>query len=140
MLSRRKIIVMSGALLCLAVTAWADAPIYKWVDDQGKVHYSSVPHGDNSQQLKIVNKGSGVTPAAGVSTQAAPASDDKNLTTATPSDSATCKAARDTLTKYLGADYLYTLDAKGEKQKMPKDQQEQTITQAKAAVTQACKS
>jgi hypothetical protein len=130
----------SLAWLCLSAAAWADQPVYKWVDAQGKVHYSSLPHGDDAQQLKIVNKASGVSPAAGAPPVVTGAAADKALTTTTATDSAACKAARDTLNKYLGADYLYTLDAKGQKQKMPKEQQDQTIAQAKASVAQACKS
>ena len=129
--------ILAACALCTA--AWADAPIYKWVDAQGKVHYGPQPQGDAAQQLSAVNKGQGV-PAGGTAAPAATAapSDSSSLTQAGPNDSAACKAAKDTLAKYLAADYLYTLDAKGQKQKMPKEDQDKTIADAKAKVAQAC--
>ena len=58
-----------AACALFAVVAQADAPIYKWVDAQGKVHYGPQPQSDTSQQLSITNKGQGV-PAGG--TRSAP--------------------------------------------------------------------
>ena len=130
--------ILAACALC-AATAWADAPIYKWVDAQGKVHYGPQPQSDAAQQLSTVNKGQGV-PAGGTAAPAATAapSDSSSLTQAGPNDSAACKAAKDTLAKYLGADYLYTLDAGGQKQKMSKDDQDKTIASAKDSVAKAC--
>jgi hypothetical protein len=127
-----------GAVLSLSVAAWADAPVYKWVDSKGVAHYSSTPHSDEAKPIDIINKGNVLTQPPAPST-AAPASGDKSAVAVDPNDSAACKAAKTSLNSYLTADYLYTLNDKGEKQQLPKDQQQKAITDARAQVAQACK-
>ncbi|MGH8281230.1 MAG: DUF4124 domain-containing protein [Gammaproteobacteria bacterium] len=134
----KRIIVMLLAALIMG-TALADGTIYKWVDKDGNVHYSTVPHSPNAQALNIVNTANSQTPPASSAPSAASTSTaDQALTGVTPGDSAACKSARETLGKYLDASYLYTLGKNGQKQKLPKDQQDQAIAQARNAVTQAC--
>lgn len=133
------VISLIAACVLFAAAAQADAPIYKWVDAQGKVHYGPAPQGDAAQQLNTVNKGQAIGPSAtGAPAASTAPADDSALSQPGPNDSAACKAAKDTLAKYLAADYLYTLDAKGQKQKMPKEDQDKTIADAKAKVAQAC--
>jgi hypothetical protein len=50
--ARPRAMVAVGALLALAAAAAAasDAEVYKWIDDNGVVHYSDVP--DNSQAVE----------------------------------------------------------------------------------------
>src|SRR5579871_1693806 len=83
--------ILCASLLTLACmgAAMADTPIYKWVDDQGQVHYSTVPHSDKAQQLGIQNTaaphaGTDVAPAPGASTN--PAANDAALVMPQPSD------------------------------------------------------
>jgi hypothetical protein len=40
-------------ILALVLPAVAQAKIYKWIDSSGGVHYSSVPHGSQSQTVQI---------------------------------------------------------------------------------------
>ena len=128
----------SAALLLAYATAWADAPVYKWVDSKGVVHYSSTPHSDEAKPIDIINKGNVLTQPPAPSTAAA-ASNDKSAVAMGPNDSAACKTAKTNLNSYLSADYLYTLNEKGEKQQLPKDQQDKAIADARAQMTQACK-
>ncbi|MGE5626237.1 MAG: DUF4124 domain-containing protein [Bacillota bacterium] len=120
--------------------AWGDTPIYKWVDPQGHVHYSTVPPSSTVQPINIVNKGTLPTPstaplpAAATNTQAA----DAILTTPTPKDSADCKAARDRLSSYLIADSLYRVDASGNKQPLSPADKQRTLEAARNLVKQAC--
>ncbi|MGH8397278.1 MAG: DUF4124 domain-containing protein [Gammaproteobacteria bacterium] len=131
------IIVLLATLI--TGTALADGTIYKWVDKNGNVHYSTVPQSPNAQPLNIVNTATNHAPPASTAPSAASTSSaDQALTTVMPADSATCKSARETLGKYLDASYLYTMDKNGQKQQLPKDQQDQAIAQAKNTVTQAC--
>jgi Domain of unknown function (DUF4124) len=132
------VLIMSSALLLVYAAAWADAPVYKWVDSKGIVHYSSTPHSDDAKPIDIVNKGNVLTQPPAPST-AAPASGDKSAVAVGPDDSAACKAAKTSLNSYLTADYLYTLGPKGEKQQLPKDQQEKAIADARTQVALACK-
>src|SRR5690348_18083168 len=109
-------VLVSGLLA--AGIARADTPIYKWVDDKGQVHYSTVPHTDNAKQLPIQNTatphaGTNVTPVPGASTN--PYAADAGLVQPKPDDSPECKAGRDRLFQYLHAGKLYSVDAKGNK-------------------------
>ena len=133
-----RIIVMLLAALIMS-TALADTPIYKWVGKDGHVHYSTVPRSADAQQLNIMNRAANPAPAAGTAPSAASTSSpDQALTQVSPDDSPVCKSAKETLGRYLGASYLYTLGKDGQKQKLPKDQQDKAITQARSAVTRAC--
>lgn len=133
-----RIIVMLVAALIMS-TALADTPIYKWVGKDGHVHYSTVPRSADAQQLNIMNRAANPAPAAGTALSAASTSSpDQALTQVSPDDSPACKSAKETLGRYLGASYLYTLGKDGQKQKLPKDQQDKAITQARSAVTRAC--
>lgn len=130
-----------GALL-LATAAWGDTAIYKWVDAQGQVHYSTEPHSSDAKQLDIVNKGTlpSASTAPFSASAAAPSSatDDAALVVPTAKDSDACKKGRERLFQYLHADTLYQLDSKGNKQPLSKQQQEQAVTQARAYVQQTC--
>ena len=129
-------------MLVMASAAWGDTPIYKWVDAQGQVHYSTVPHSDNAKPLDIVNRGTlpnaSTAPGAVSANGASSASGDATLVMPTPADSPACKAGRDRLFKYMHADHLYTLDDKGQKQQMSKDDQDKALNEARDYVRQAC--
>jgi|SRR5579859_6189428 len=131
-----------ATLTCLVIgPALADTPIYKWVDAQGQVHYSTVPHSDKAQQLAIQNTstpnaGTSVTPAPGSAT--ADTVGDAKLTQPQASDSAACQAAREELAKYLHADKLYSADAKGNKIELSGADKQKALNAARAYVSQAC--
>ena len=133
------VLLVSFLLLLAGVAVWADAPVYKWVDSKGVAHYSSTPHSDEAKPIDIVNKGNVLTQPAPPSTASAPAGSDKSAVAVGPNDSAACKAAKTSLNSYMSADYLYTLGPKGEKQQLPKDQQDKAIADARTQVAQACK-
>jgi|HubBroStandDraft_5_1064220.scaffolds.fasta_scaffold185285_2 hypothetical protein len=127
-------------MLVMASSAWGDTPIYKWVDAQGGVHYSTVPHSDDAKQLSIVNTGTlpNASTAPGAATAASSPAADASLVMPTQADSPACKAGRDRLFKYLHADHLYVLDDKGQKQQMSKDDQDKALNEARDYVRQAC--
>lgn len=125
-------------LLALTTGVMAQTAVYKWVDKNGQVHYSSVPPSATLAPSVIVNTASEPMPTA--SSAPSPASAAAALTTITPEDSAACKSARETLAKYMSAAYLYTLGKDGKQQKLDPQQQAATVAQAKNAVTQACAS
>jgi hypothetical protein len=136
----KTVIALIIGTLVLASAAWGDTPIYKWVDPQGVVHYSTVPHSDDAKPLNIVNTSSlpnpSTAPAAASATSSASA--DASLVMPTQTDSPACKAGRDRLFKYLHADHLYVLDGKGQKQQMSKEDQDKALNEARDYVRQAC--
>jgi hypothetical protein len=126
------------ALACMSA-ALADTPIYKWVDAQGQVHYSTEPQGDKVKQLPIENTsaphaGTSVTPAPAPSTTPS----DAVLTTPTPTDPPACKAGRDRLSRYLHAGKLYSKDAKGNNVILSDADQIKAVDDAREYVKQTC--
>ena len=125
--------------LCSTGLVLADTPIYKWVDDQGRVHYSTEPHGDKAQQLAIQNQGNSSSPPASTAPGAAGApQNDALLVQPQATDSPACKVGRDQLFKYLHADSLYTKDDKGNKVPLSADDKKKALDQQRAYVTQVC--
>jgi hypothetical protein len=124
------------ALTCMSA-ALADTPIYKWVDAQGQVHYSTEPHSDKAQQLGIQNT---ATPHAGtdVAPAASTAPSDSVLTTPTPTDPPACKFGRGRLAKYLQAGKLYSTDDKGNKVALSAADQKKAVADAREYVKQTC--
>ena len=140
----KTLFALTSAALLLAGAAWADTPIYKWVDPQGVVHYSTEPHGDSAKQTNIINSGNSLpnpstAPVPAGATGASPsAAADATLVQPNPADSPACKAGRDRLFKYLHADTLYQLDDKGQKTPLSKQDQAKALDEARNYVRQAC--
>ena len=89
--------ILTLGTLLLAGTTWADTPIYKWVDPQGVVHYSTEPHGDSAKQTNIINSGNSLPnpstaplPANATGDAGAAASNDAALVQPSPADSPAC--------------------------------------------------
>jgi hypothetical protein len=129
----------------LGTTALADQPIYKWVDEQGKVHYSTEPHSDNAKQLSIQNNSAAPAaaapkPASDAGSPPAAGGDvsDAVLLQPQPDDSPGCKAGRDRLFKYLHADKLYKMDDQGNKVTLTADDMKSALDDARNYVRQAC--
>lgn len=119
--------VMSAAL--------ADTVVYKWVDKDGNVHYSTVPQNPKAQPTNIVNTARDQLPAAG---SAPSASSANQIPAISPDDPPACKTAKQELGKYLTAEALYTVDANGNKTLLSQDKQAQLIQQARNQVAVAC--
>jgi hypothetical protein len=132
-----KILCVSLLAFTYACAAMADTPIYKWVDAQGQVHYSTEPHSDKAQQLGIQNTatphaGTAVTPAAST------APTDAALTTSKPMDPPACKFGRDRLSKYLQADKLYSTDDKGKPVALSDADKQKAMDDAREYIKQTC--
>ena len=143
-MNMKAIPLLALAALLSAASAWADTPIYKWVDAQGVVHYSTEPHGDGAQQTKIINSGNSLPnvstaplPASATGAGTAGASDD-TLVAPQPADSPACKAGRSRLSQYLHADNLYQLDDKGQKVLLSGQDKAKALDDARNYVRLAC--
>lgn len=138
----KTLIAFATVSLLLGAAAWGDTPIYKWVDAQGQVHYSTVPHSDDAKQLNIVNKSTlpnaSTAPASASADGAAASANDTALVTPTPADSPACKAGRDRLFKYMHADTLYTVDSGGHKTPLSVADMQKALNEARDYVRQAC--
>lgn len=120
----------------LTGTALADSPIYKWVDKDGQVHYSTVPHSSDAKPINVLNTAQGMAPAAG--TVAGSAAADNEIPAISPGDSAACKSAKQKLGQYMSADVLYTKMPDGKQKKLSADEQAKVVQHARNDVTVAC--
>ncbi|MGD8380448.1 MAG: DUF4124 domain-containing protein [Gammaproteobacteria bacterium] len=136
---------MTGRLLVamlafgLAAATASAGTVYKWVDQNGQVHYSE--HKPDKGNAQAVHVSTGSKPAKNSKTprndqQSQQANDQDN---ADPQASDGCKMARKTLAQYQKADYLYRQDANGKRQVLSKEEKAKAMAQAKNDVKRFCK-
>ncbi|MES0873196.1 DUF4124 domain-containing protein [Sinimarinibacterium thermocellulolyticum] len=129
----------SVALLLLAAAGTAGAgPVYKWVDDQGRVHYADTPKpGWKRVDLKVAP---GFAPATGgqvegTDTQqgAAPDSPERGKLRAEE-----CQKRREQLETYRRASTITERDALGNERTYNEEQRLQLIEQTQQQVRELC--
>lgn len=132
------------------------APVYKWVDEDGQVHYGSQPKDKNAKEIKIKNKyiDSGSSSKSLNAEQRADklkrfvdSIDKENQSKADEKRKkderaelkiSRCNASRDQLRRYEHSSALYDLDEKGNRILLNKKQYEQAMQQARARVQKWC--
>ncbi len=145
--------ILSFTMLSVSVHA---APVYKWVDEDGQVHYGSKPKSKNAKEIEIKKKyiDSGNAPAPLSAQERADkqkrfinALDAENKAVAEAKKKKEkqqelklkrCNAARDQLRRYENSGALYDLDEKGNRILLNKKQYEQAMQQARARVEKWC--
>lgn len=127
------------------------AGVYKWVDENGKVHYSDRPQGSKSQSIDIKS-----APEAGQSEEARRRKRDKLLNVYAEERQERrekaeqkkqeikkrkqrCNQSRDRLAGYERASYLYNLDEDGNRVVMNDKQRAALTRRAQASVKKWCK-
>ena len=130
--------------------------VYKWVDEDGQVHYSSKPKHKDAEEVKIkkryIDSGTAM-PGLTAEERAAKqkkfidALDAENQSLADVKRKkqeeeerriARCNAARDQLRRHESASALYDLDEKGNRVLLDKKQYEIAMKQARARVQKWC--
>ena len=132
------------------------APVYKWTDEDGQVHYGSKPKDKSAKEIKIKNEyidsGSSTkslsaderadklkrfvnsidaeNKSKGEEKREKKEQEEKNI--------ARCNASRDQLRRYENSGALYDLDEKGNRILLNKTQYEQAMQQARARVQKWC--
>lgn len=133
--------VLSGILLAVlcAAAAPAHADVYRWVDANGKVHYSDTPPPEGAQKMGI-QSGRADKPATTAQANSGAAE-------SKPRDAAEaqaelqqkqCELARATLQAYQSDATLVRKDADGNKHVLTADEKAKEIDQAKQQVKAAC--
>ena len=144
-------------LMPLLSTASA-ATVYKWVDEDGQVHYGHKAKNDNAKEVEIKNRyiGSGNVAPPADSDEEEPIEKQKRYLKALDSENnsiaeekrkkiekeerrvSRCNASRDQLKRAEGAGALYDLDKKGNRVLLNKKQYEIAMGQARARVEKWC--
>lgn len=133
------------------------ATVYKWIDDDGQVHYGSKADKDNAVKVEIKNRyidsGSSTPPLTAQERvnkqkQFLNALDAENKSIADEKRKKReeqekkiirCNASRDQLRRAENAGALYDLDEKGNRIILNKKQHEQAMAQARARVEKWCR-
>ena len=129
----RIIMLLLAAFAAGAVLA--DTVVYKWVDKNGNVHYSTIPQNPKAQPTDIINTAGNQAPSSGSVPSASSANQVPQIS---PDDSPACKSAKQALGKYLTAEALYTVDDKGNKTLLSKGKQAELIQQTRNQMLVAC--
>jgi len=151
-----KFLFLSFILMQILNTATA-APVYKWIDEDGQVHYGSRPDNKNAKEIEIKNSfiDSGSSTATPLSAEER-ANKLKRFVNSLDAENKSiadekrkkkekeelklqrCHASRDQLKRYENSGALYDLDEKGNRILLNKKQYEQAMGQARARVEKWC--
>lgn len=152
--SRKIIYYIFFALI--VVSSSNAATVYKWVDEDGQVHYGSKPESKSAKEVKIKNRyidsGTSTPPLSAqerVDKQKkfinALDAENKSISDAKRKKKeqeerkiSRCNAARDQLKRREAASALYDLDEKGNRVLLNKKQYEIAMAQARARVEKWC--
>ena len=152
-----RILLIAGACLALHLSApSAQAQIYKWVDEDGVVHYADQPQGRDAVRSDIESGRTDTTAARENLAAAITLNEEQNnRLLAPPTDEfsdldaeqaeelrrlrrESCAAARRKLADFAQARRLYTLDENGAKVYLDEDQTIEARAEAQAAVSEFC--
>lgn len=143
-------------LIIQTLQATNAAPVFKWTDEDGQVHYGSKPKDKNAKEIKIKNKyidsGSSTKPLSAenraeklkrfvnsIDAENKSKADEKRKKKEQEKKNiARCNASRDQLRRYENSGALYDLDEKGNRILLNKKQYEQAMQQARARVQKWC--
>ena len=130
--------------------------VYKWIDEDGQVHFGSKAGSKNAKEVKIKNRyidsGKSAPPLsaqerADKTKRFLKALDAENKSIADAKAKkreeeelkiSRCDASRNQLKRYEGSRALYNLDKKGKREYLNKKQYEQAISRARARVQKWC--
>ena len=142
-------------LISLLSTASATT-VYKWVDEDGQIHYGQKSKNDNAKEIEIKNRYIGSGNSLPPSDEEEPIEKQKRYLKALDAENnsiaeekrkkrenedrriSRCNASRDQLKRAEGAGALYDLDKKGNRVLLNKKQYEQAMQQARARVEKWC--
>lgn len=121
-------------------------PIYTWMGDDGKVHYSDKPDHPNAVAVQLVWHSRGSLAdvedpegaSAGGSKEIDPNETVDERIEREMAEAYYCKRAREIYDSYVNAPQLYKTNADGEKEYLSEEEQEATIAETKARVDELC--
>lgn len=117
-------------VLTLAFCATAKADMYKWVDEQGIVHF-----GDRPQHVTALGMAKPTFPAPAVADQTA---DDNTQTQDAQTVEEYCAEVRDMYDDYVSAPSLYKTNEKGQREYLSARESRRLIGDLKARLAESC--
>ena len=136
------IIPLLSALPLLLFTAGASAAVYKWVDEQGTVHFGDRPPHYQAKPLKV--RPASLPSSTGAAAAEPPAGDQaKEVSGETeeqknPERSEYCRRAQEDLKRYEAADRLAREDAEGNQVILDDAQREELLESLRQRIQKWC--
>jgi hypothetical protein len=133
-------------VLGLSLTAYAD--IWKWVDEQGNVHYGDRPAPEYALKAELVNYAAGKRSAGTSGDSRTATSRGKDIDPDETGDEARarenaqayyCEQARDIYRSYVDAPRLYRTGEDGQRQYLSDEEAAAALANARASVDEWCK-
>ena len=130
--------------------------VYKWIDEDGQIHYGEKTKNDNAKEIEIKNRYIGSGNSLPPSDEEEPIEKQKRYLKALDAENSSiaeekrkkqenedrqvsrCNASRDQLKRYQSSGALYDLDEKGNRILLNKKQYDQAMQQARARVEKWC--
>jgi len=151
MYHRLPIMVFFSVVMFIPFGAFAET-VYKWVDENGKVHYGDRPGNAGSTQMEVKDSAPAPNPAAEehrektqkLLDQYADERTEKQEQQAKRKEEEaqrkeSCAKAKKQLEQYQTASYLYEKDEKGERRVLSKEERAEAEANAQKAVDHWCK-
>lgn len=130
-----------GSSLALGGAAMAaeaqEGEVYRWVDDDGSVHYSDQPppQGTDAETVRVANPPPSPVSSDDAEEEAAPEIDLDD-----PVMQRQCSLAQEILSSYLSANQLVQRDRDGTERVLSPDERQEEIAKAQRQVNQFCPS
>lgn len=135
----RYLILISFTLLFMLP---ASAQVYRWVDEQGKVHYGDMPPPEENAQALTIDSGERVSADGDDDADDSDGDNDAAADEKTPAAQSLaekrCELAKLTLDRYRSAETLVKTDEEGNKQTLNEEETARAIKQAEATVAARC--
>ena len=145
------LILFIASLAPLAVLA-NEPKVYKWVDEDGRVHYGDRPQGRPAEELSLPQGSDGQAPGPPASraerqrrllevmeTERLERDEARRKREAAAADrNARCHYARDRVRRYQSAGRLYDLDEQGERRILGDAEYDRAMQRARAEVKKWC--
>ncbi len=134
-------------LLVFGLSGTANAEIWKWVDNDGNVHYSDTPANTNAVSPERVSYSTGDQSASKSSdsrrttSRGNDADPDENAEERRARESAQayyCEQAKDIYNSYVGAPRLYRTGEDGQREYLSDEEMAATLADAEAKVAEWC--
>lgn len=134
-------------LLVFGVCLTANADIWKWVDEQGNVHYGDTPEREYAVNAELVRHTSGKRSGSTSSSSRTNTSRGKDIDPEENSEEGRaredaqayyCKQAKDIYRSYVGAPRLYRTNEDGQREYLSDEEAAATLANAEASVEEWC--
>lgn len=133
--------LITAAVLGVVVGAGS---VYKWVDEDGNVHYGERPPQEQSKDAEKVRIEKGPSDsddeAAGGNDEDTTGGEEENGEPDDPIQKQQCKLSRDILERYQSAEFLYREGEDGEKRRLTEEEKQAEIERVKNDIRKFCNS